>query len=210
MVAGTVMTLSPGESISIPITDRILFSISYAIQFTGLDPVPGEKILLTAQNGMGLPLMSSVLDVGGETFGEPSALLVVHDPTGGPDVIVNETCAAGSGAPAIQPLDLGNLTGDFQVGEQAPGFMRGDVNLDGGFNIGDVVGILSTLFVGGVDPLLCEDAADINDDETLNIADAVTGLNFLFGGTPPPLEFLVCGPDSTPGGLNCALYPSCP
>ncbi|MEM7263606.1 MAG: hypothetical protein AAF488_16580 [Planctomycetota bacterium] len=80
--------------------------------------------------------------------------------------------------------------------------LRGDLNQDGGVDIGDPVGLLGSLF-GGEDPPTCEDSADANDDGTLDIADAVSLLTHLFLGGPSPSYSGQCGYDSTPDLLTC-------
>lgn len=95
-----------------------------------------------------------------------------------------------------------------------PQFNRGDTNGDGGFDIADMVNLLTFLFPAGSPfDLLCDDAADTNDDGMLNIADAINGLGVLFpGGTPAvvPAPFGSCGTDPTADSLDCASFPPCP
>lgn len=88
-------------------------------------------------------------------------------------------------------------------------FLRGDSNLDGSVNIGDVVSTLNYLFTSDTEP--CQLAIDANDDENFNIADAVTTLNLLFVNGPPLASpNPVCGVDPTPGTLTCVMPPPCP
>lgn len=75
----------------------------------------------------------------------------------------------------------------------APGFLRGDVNSDGGVDISDAVFGLSNLFAFGPAPE-CLDSANANGDGAYDIADMVYILSSLFvTGSPPPV----------------APYPSC-
>lgn len=89
-------------------------------------------------------------------------------------------------------------------------FRRGDVNQDASTNIGDAISLLAFLFGTGPDPS-CRAAADVNDDDQLDISDPIALLGFQFSlGPPPPAPGPVsCGPDATPGALDCATYP-CP
>ncbi len=90
----------------------------------------------------------------------------------------------------------------------AGGFDRGDCNIDGGFNIADIVHALNTLFLGGT--FVCADACDINDDGLMNIADAVYGLADLFSdGDSPPPPHGSCGADPTVDALDCESYDVC-
>jgi len=59
----------------------------------------------------------------------------------------------------------------------------GDCNLDGMFNIADVVCKLNYIF-GGVSLPCPSEVVDHNGDSVVNIADVVAELNYLFGGTP--------------------------
>ncbi len=92
-----------------------------------------------------------------------------------------------------------------------PAFTRGDVNADGGFDVGDPVYLLDYTFSSGP-ALPCEDSGDANDDGSLNIADAVALLDALFGGgsSVPAAPFPGCGEDPTDtDSLGCASFP-CP
>lgn len=74
-------------------------------------------------------------------------------------------------------------------------FLRGDCNIDGGLDIGDVVFQLTALFV---DPtrFSCEIACDSNGDgrATGDLGDPIFSLNFNFRGGPQPADpFPDCG-----------------
>ncbi|MGE3164656.1 MAG: hypothetical protein AB7O52_07110 [Planctomycetota bacterium] len=82
-------------------------------------------------------------------------------------------------------------------------FVRGDVNRDGGLDIGDVVFSLSYVFGLGSPPQ-CADAADVNDDGAVDLVDAIFGLALLFsGGPPPPPPHPALGTDRTPDAVPC-------
>ena len=89
-------------------------------------------------------------------------------------------------------------------------FVRGDVNLDEGVDIGDVIRLLDFLFRGGV-VLVCHDAADQNDSGSLDLGDPIYLLNWLFRGgpEPPALGLRVCGVDPSDDELRCRSYPGC-
>lgn len=90
-----------------------------------------------------------------------------------------------------------------------PGFVRGDVNQDGGVDIGDAVATLGYSF-GGTIPGNCLSALDTNDDSGIDISDAVSVLAYLFSaGGEPPAPFPSCGEDPTPDGIACDA-PPCP
>lgn len=68
-----------------------------------------------------------------------------------------------------------------------PGFLRGDLNSDGGVDIADAVFGLSNLFAFGPSPE-CRDTADANGDSNYDIADMVYILSALFvTGSPEPV-----------------------
>jgi hypothetical protein len=93
---------------------------------------------------------------------------------------------------------------------EAVDFVRGDCNIDGALDIGDVITTLDALFSGGAPPS-CQKACDSNDDGALDIADAIHALAHLFsGGAPPPAPSGGCGSDPTPDALTCAAYGLCP
>lgn len=92
---------------------------------------------------------------------------------------------------------------------QAAPFLRGDSNLDGGFDISDGIFTLRVMFLGEPPPG-CDDAADSDDDGLLSVTDAIYGMRFLFlDGSPPPAPFGQCGADPTDDPLACARHPSC-
>ena len=89
-------------------------------------------------------------------------------------------------------------------------FLRGDCNADSSYNIGDVFGLLGTLFLAAGDPA-CEDACDVNDSGELNMIDAIYMLEDLFvGGDAPAEPYPNCGADPSDGdGLGCEDSGSC-
>lgn len=89
-------------------------------------------------------------------------------------------------------------------------FVRGDANADGGFDVGDAIAILGSLFTTG--PLVCLDAGDSNDDGLADISDAIHVLSALFvAGAPAPFApHPDCGLDPTPDSLDCDSFPACP
>lgn len=88
--------------------------------------------------------------------------------------------------------------------QEAPIFVRGDVNQDRIVDTSDAIGVLLHLFRPGfVAP--CEKAADVNDSGSVDLTDAIYALSFLFkGGARPPAPFAGCGTDPTPDALGCA------
>ena len=92
--------------------------------------------------------------------------------------------------------------------EEATQFIRGDVNGDGGVDIGDAIATLDYLFTGGC--INCDDAADSNDDGAIDVADGIQILGYLFSGTGDlPAPFPTCGTDPTPDTLECESYNGC-
>lgn len=125
-------------------------------------------------------------------------------------------CRAGlDGSGLIEMYDSGTNVTELAIIPPTivvPQFVRGDVNDDGNFDIGDPIGILTILFIFGSDPLACEDAGDVNDDGQVNIADAIFALGSLFvaGAPAPPDPFPDCGEDPTDDPLDCTASVSCP
>lgn len=103
--------------------------------------------------------------------------------------------------------DVESFRGIAFWGESAGGFLRGDANLDGGFDVSDVVYLLAALFVPGSPQLGCEDAGDANDDGVFDVSDGVYALAALFvpGSSPIPIPAGPdCGIDPTADGLECS------
>ncbi|MGB2768293.1 MAG: dockerin type I repeat-containing protein [Candidatus Zixiibacteriota bacterium] len=62
---------------------------------------------------------------------------------------------------------------------------RGDVNVDGIINVGDVVYLVSYLYKGGPEPCPVE-AGDVTLDGVVNVGDIVYLVSYLYKGGPPP------------------------
>ncbi|MFN0056970.1 MAG: hypothetical protein ACKVX7_00805 [Planctomycetota bacterium] len=92
--------------------------------------------------------------------------------------------------------------------DEAPNFVRGDCNNDGGNDIADAVFGLSFLFSAGAAPD-CSDACDGNDDGSLDVGDMISILSALFGGGPPLPAPNSCGPDLTSDSLTCDAFSGC-
>jgi len=89
-------------------------------------------------------------------------------------------------------------------------FRRGDVNVDGLFDIADAVGILRRLFLGEAPPT-CLGSADVDDSGGIDVTDAIALLNHLFlGAAAPPPPYPGCGVDPTVDGLGCLSFALCP
>ena len=89
-------------------------------------------------------------------------------------------------------------------------FRRGDVNVDGEWNLSDAITVLGRLFPGNPAPLACEKSADPDDSGALEIWDALLLLWYLFlEGLPPAEPFMSCGFDPTADPLGCNSFPPC-
>lgn len=119
------------------------------------------------------------------------------------------TCTYIARARDVSPnLNTGAPTVALSATTDGPAFRRGDVNLDGFIDIGDVIGALDYLFGGA--PTTCLLAIDTNDSGAVNIADAIALLDYLFqAGSPPPAPFPNCGGDATPDALTCVTSGGC-
>jgi aminopeptidase N len=63
--------------------------------------------------------------------------------------------------------------------------VRGDVNLDGEINVGDVTYLINYVFLEGPQPIPWE-SGDVNGDGEVDIADVMYLINYLFIEGPPP------------------------
>ncbi|MBN1419510.1 MAG: hypothetical protein JXP34_12085 [Planctomycetes bacterium] len=89
-------------------------------------------------------------------------------------------------------------------------FIRGDVDSDGIYTIGDAILLLNYLFSSGTAPS-CPDTGDFDDSGQFEIGDAVGLLNFQFAnGADPAPPGRTCGPDPTGDLLPACSYPNCP
>ena len=90
------------------------------------------------------------------------------------------------------------------------GFKRGDTDASGVVDISDPIFNLTFQFVGGIEKLPCEDAADVDDSGVVDISDPIYSLTFQFVGgiAPPPAPGPTdCGPDPTADDRTCDDYP---
>lgn len=127
-----------------------------------------------------------------------SQLLSIDLTTGEPEILHSY--------PPLSPQFYG-----LAIESNGSGFIRGDTNQDGGFDVSDIVFLLASLFVPGGPIPGCADAADLNDDGGTDVSDAVFGLMSLFvpGSAPVPLPGPGCGVDPTMDTLDCAIL-TCP
>ena len=113
------------------------------------------------------------------------------------------------------PLTDGSVVACLSSGAEPPptgGFRRGDTDASGVVDISDPIFNLTFQFVGGIDQLPCEDAADVDNSGVVDISDPIFNLTFQFVGgiDPPPAPGeKECGPDpAVPADdLGCAIYP---
>lgn len=86
--------------------------------------------------------------------------------------------------------DFGSSNGEITVtindpsAPEAPGLMRGDVNMDYSCKRADAIHLLDYLYIGDFDAP-CADSCDVDDSGNINLADAVNLLSALFGGSFP-------------------------
>jgi hypothetical protein len=111
----------------------------------------------------------------------------ILDGFGGASVSTNYGIPVNSGG---QPSAIGISESD-NIGAEA-GFIyasdvdRGDVNVDGIINVGDVVYLVSYLYRGGPEPCPVE-AGDVTLDGIVNVGDIVYLISYLYRGGPPPV-----------------------
>ncbi len=109
--------------------------------------------------------------------------------------------------------------GCYLIGEgadlqkQSPVFIRGDVDENGTYTLGDGLFFLNYFFSGEPVPS-CIEACDVDDGGTLTLGDGLYFLNYFFTGTPviPPPSGTApggCGIDPTPDDLGCAEHTAC-
>jgi hypothetical protein len=88
-------------------------------------------------------------------------------------------------------------------------FVRGEINLDGSVDLGDVLGILFFLFAGKY--IGCHEAADSNADGSVDVSDVTFLLTYLFlGGEEPAQPFAACGSPGAAYSLSCRAIGPCP
>lgn len=86
-------------------------------------------------------------------------------------------------------------------------FSRGDCNVDGQFDLSDVVQMLDVLF-GPQTDFPCADACDFDDAGMVDLTDVIQLLQVLFmGGVAAGPD---CGPDPTSDALGCVQATICP
>lgn len=160
----------------------------------------GERILIEDRLGAVIADFTYADDWHPATDGEGRSLEII-DPAGQPawwgDPRRWRASALAGGSPGSAPPAGGG-------GLRRPG----DLNGDGGVDIGDAIGLLLHLFAGPA-PLPCGDGTlaeegnrlllDAGGDGAVDLSDAVGVLRFLFlGGAPPAL------------GIECVPLPGCP
>jgi len=116
------------------------------------------------------------------------------------------------GAPRYDEPMAPNQNGgahDKGMDEVAPGFIRGDANVDGKIDIADPVYTLSYVMGSGVEPR-CLNALDMNDRDGVDIADPIFMLSYLFqSGDAIPPPFPKVGLDNTKPEIPCSTYRPC-
>lgn len=150
-------------------------------------------VTITALNGATIPQFS------GGLVGHMIVPLTGREPFAGefPVTLVPAECS-------LDLAPISNLLDGRIVLENH--FVRGDVDFNGAFTIGDATMMLAHVTQGA--PVPCRDAVDVNDDEAANIADPIFLLQHLFasGTPPPPPTPMEPGEDPTdggPGSLGC-------
>ena len=78
-------------------------------------------------------------------------------------------------------------TQELHIIIQEGGFARGDVNMDGEIDVGDVTYLINYLFLGGSEPIPWE-SGDVNCDGEVDVADVTYLINYLFLGGSPPIS----------------------
>ena len=92
-----------------------------------------------------------------------------------------------------EPLTDGSVVACLSSGDEPPppeGFRRGDTDASGVVDISDPIFNLTFQFVGGIDELPCEDAADVDDSGVVDISDPIYNL------TPSPR--IISAPSNCP------------
>jgi hypothetical protein len=68
------------------------------------------------------------------------------------------------------------------------GYYRGDVNVDGKYNVADVIYMINYLFKSGPKPIEFVDQMDVDSNHLSNVADVIYSINYLFKGGPPAID----------------------
>lgn len=68
------------------------------------------------------------------------------------------------------------------------GYYRGDVNVDGKYNVADVIYMINYLFKSGPKPIEFTDQMDVDNNHSNNVADVIYTINYLFKGGPAAID----------------------
>ncbi len=114
------------------------------------------------------------------------------------------------GVAALTALSGGfALAGDLDPSSEAkiePAYISGDSNIDGQFNLADIVHSLEFMFLNRGQSL-CQAAMDINGDNSIDIGDPLRGLFHLYVGGPKPSgPFPLLGIQPENSTLSCDIY----
>lgn len=176
-----------------------LFDLSFPLT---VPPTPIERdtilavltyeILPAAIPGTSIPLLNR-----SQRFGDPIPISNIY-----------------SRPPGGVPIEPTLVDGEILVAQPVTPvrFRRGDVNVDGHFDLSDPIVLLFHLFLGEPPTLQCQKSADVDDAGIVDISSAILALQYLFLGTGSPgPPFAECGVDPTEDGLVCESFePVCP
>ncbi|MEM7165491.1 MAG: FG-GAP-like repeat-containing protein [Planctomycetota bacterium] len=179
----------------------------------GSQPAESTATFLDADSNLDLVTVNSISDNVSLRFGtSPGNFEVTQTllPAGQHCVSLSCTDLDGDGRTdiAVANQNGGTVTLFFNANEP---FLRGDVNIDGHIDIGDVVRLLQYLFQLP-DPLSCADSADVDDSGILDLGDVVLLLNQLFStATAASTMASDCGEDVGADSLApCSYDVACP
>jgi hypothetical protein len=163
----------------------------------GIEPARAEAGQRVAISGSGLVTGVKVF------FGDREATeVVVKKPSSLIEAVVPVDVPLGALDVVVKIGELASNAFSIEIVPPRSIFIRGDIDLSGSVNVGDVVGILHYLFGGRAIP--CNDAADVDDTGGVNVTDAVVLLDYLYRrGSPPAAPFPQPGRDTSADALIC-------
>ena len=229
------LDLNTGVVESLPIAGRAINAVGQVagsqvhsfVTPTSYDAVrytPGEGVIIVTIQPTQFTFAYGINDLGDVVFETPAA--VYFDGIGSFDLndLIAPTSSGWQVTSINWDIDINNSrqilamalnpgTNDYGAARLTPvgnpiQFIRGDVDGDGSYGLPDAIVTLTHLFVSP--SITCLSAADVDDDDVVGLVDAIYTLLALFASGPEPAApFPACGPDPTPGGLDCPASP-CP
>jgi hypothetical protein len=172
-----------------------LFTFNLEFSYTAFHPFEYQFLADSVQATINLPSGYQLVDPPSATIyfgsqysgyvGNPVWQIAAPSDSSGPDTIRVEVKGKITGSSYSYPTYQDWIGGEAGAVMTTLPYLCGDVNRDGGVDIGDVLYLINYLFLEGPAPIP-QAAGDATHDFLINIADAVYIINYLFLEGPPP------------------------